>query len=152
MIRAALTVGLILALVATAVFVPRLLKDNGQAKWGGPTVPCDLLAESCSWSGRAGLWTVKLEVPAEARQSAQYTLTVVSPEPPEQFVAVLRGESMYMGEYPVPLRRQSDGSYIGRFSAPICSTGSEMVWRVELQQGQEPLKGIPLKMVFQADS
>ncbi|MBW4933217.1 hypothetical protein [Marinobacter sp. F4206] len=150
MLRAAMTVGLILALVATAVFVPRMLSNNGQEEWGGPNVPCDLLAESCSWSSRSGLWTVDLEVLDTDGQDTEYRLTVVSPEPPERFLAVLRGESMYMGEYPVPLRRQVDGTYVARFNAPICSTGEEMVWRVDLQQGQERLKGIPVKLVFQA--
>lgn len=152
MLRAAMIVGLILALVATVVFVPRMLRNNGQEEWGGATVPCDLLAERCTWSSRDGQWTVELEVPEEGQPEAQYRLTVVSPEPPEQFLAVLRGESMYMGEYPVPLRRQVDGSYVGRFTAPLCSTGDEMIWRVDLQRGQKPLKGIPVKMVFQADS
>ncbi|MDK9557854.1 hypothetical protein QQF73_09490 [Marinobacter sp. M216] len=59
---------------------------------------------------------------------------------------------MYMGEYPVPLRRQVDGSYVGSFTAPVCSTGTEMVWRIDLQQGQEALESIPVKMVFRVDS
>ena len=84
-------------------------------------------------------------------QSTEYQLTVNAPMSPGRFLAVLRGESMYMGEYPVPLRQDENGKYSAHFTAPLCTTGSEMVWRVDLQKGQKPLaETAPLKLVFQA--
>lgn len=149
MLRAVTVVGLILTLLVVAVFGPQLLRTD--AGDGAATASeCNLMAGPCSWSDDAGEWQVELEVVAVDDQGTEYQLTVASPEQPERFLAVLRGESMYMGEYPVPLRRKSDGQYLARFTAPICSTGTDMRWRIDLQEGQDPVSGVPVKMVFPA--
>lgn len=152
MLRPLLIVGLILSLLATAVFVPRMLGTAGQDEGAAATAECDLLKDVCTWSDQAGQWAVELEILSEESEGARYQLVVDAPAPPERFLAVLRGESMYMGEYPVPLRRRVDGSYLARFTAPVCTTGEDMRWRIDLQRGQALLEDIPVKMIFQAHS
>ena len=80
----------------------------------------------------------------------EYRLSIDASEAPDRLLAVLRGESMYMGEYPVPLTRGEDGVYTARFTAPVCTTGSDMIWRIDLQDGQQALERPAVKMVFQA--
>lgn len=153
MLRAIVVVGFLLGLISLVVFGSGWLQtsDNDSAMKNQPV--CDLLAGPCKWETATGHWQVDLRVMGDPEQGVEYQLTVHSPTPPARFLAVLRGESMYMGEYPVPLRKEEDGEYSAHFAAPLCTTGAEMVWRVDLQEGQQPLSGsetVPLKLVFQA--
>ncbi|MGO1501605.1 MAG: hypothetical protein ACTHWH_10050 [Marinobacter sp.] len=151
MVRTIGVVGFIVAIISVVVFGFRGLQraDNPTAGTSQPV--CDLLAGPCEWDMDAGLWQVELQTLGDEGQSTEYQLTVHAPTEPERFLAVLRGESMYMGEYPVPLQRNDDGEYSAHFTAPLCTTGSEMVWRVDLKKGQQPLaEAVPLKLVFQA--
>lgn len=158
MLRTIVATGLILALIGIAVFGTRLLDDLGQKQMGdNPALreTCNLLKQdACGWSTETADWKVTLNALEEGSQSGQnkeYRLTVVTSERPERFLAVLRGESMYMGEYPVPLGRQTGDEYTARFTAPLCTVDDTMIWRIDLQQGQAPIKPMPLKLVFQAD-
>ncbi|WP_417566662.1 hypothetical protein [Marinobacter sp.] len=112
---------------------------------------CDLLAGPCQWTTQAGQWEAVIDTVGEGEQGTEYQLTVITPEHPERFLAVLRGESMYMGEYPVPLGNRTGNGYSAIFTAPFCTVDTTMTWRVDLQQGQEPIRDIPLKLVFQAE-
>lgn len=155
MIRAIAITGLILGLVALAVFGQRMFggADEGLAskQSAAPTAQCDLLQGGpCLWSTEAGDWEVSLNRLGEGAQGKEYRLTVTTPEQPERFLAVLRGESMYMGEYPVPLGNREGKEYSARFSAPFCTQQATMTWRIDLQQGQTPIANIPLKLIFQA--
>lgn len=151
MLRVIVVVGFLLGLISVAVLGSRWLQTSGN---GAPVTSqpvCDLLAGPCGWETEAGHWQVDLHVMGDEGQGIEYQLTVHAPTAPERFLAVLRGESMYMGEYPVPLRKENDGQYSAHFTAPLCTTGSEMVWRVDLQKGQQPLsETVPLKLIFQA--
>ncbi|WP_372998192.1 hypothetical protein [Marinobacter sp.] len=153
MLRAIAVVGLIAGLVVVVVFGPRMLGDNGDDPGNSnATARCDLLEEGpCRWTSDSGDWEVSLTRLAEGGQGTEYRLTVTAPERPERFLAVLRGESMYMGEYPVPLGKRSDNDYSARFTAPFCTVDATMIWRIDLQQGQEPIGDIPVKLVFQAE-
>lgn len=155
MLRGITVVGLILALTAAVVYGPRMLGDAGdggkQGESGQPTAQCDLLAGPCQWTTTAGHWEAALETLGEGEQGTEYQLTVTTPERPARFLAVLRGESMYMGEYPVPLGNHTENEYSARFTAPFCTVDATMTWRVDLQQGQEPIGDVPLKLVFQAE-
>ncbi|SOB75379.1 hypothetical protein SAMN04488490_0963 [Marinobacter sp. LV10R510-11A] len=151
MLRAIVVVGFLLGLISAAVFGSRWLQTSGNDAPETNQPACDLLAGPCEWETEAGLWQVDLHVMGGEEQGIEYQLTVQAPTAPERFLAVLRGESMYMGEYPVPLRKEEDGQYSAHFTAPLCITGSEMAWRVDLQKGQQPLsETVPLKLVFQA--
>ncbi|PPI83344.1 hypothetical protein KEHDKFFH_15100 [Marinobacter maroccanus] len=159
MLRAIAVAGLILGLIAVAVFGPRMLGDDEEDPETGTVnesaaanTRCDLLQDSpCRWSDSSGDWEVSLSKLGEGTQGMEYRLTVVTPEHPERFLAVLRGESMYMGEYPVPLGNQAGNEYAARFTAPFCAVDATMTWRIDLQQGQKPIEGIPVKLVFQAE-
>jgi hypothetical protein len=144
-------VGFLLGVISLAVFGSRWLQTSGNDTPVTNQPVCDLLAGPCEWKTQAGRWHADLQVMGGEEQSTEYQLTILAPTAPERFLAVLRGESMYMGEYPVPLRKEEDGRYSAHFTAPLCTTGSEMVWRVDLQNGQQPLsETVPLKLVFQA--
>jgi len=159
MLRAIAVTGLILGLIAAVVFGPRMLEDAGEgqeSESGGARITssaqCDLLEEGpCRWSDGSGDWQVSLSEVGEGTQGTEYQLTVATPERPQRFLAVLRGESMYMGEYPVPLGYQAGDEYSARFTAPFCTVDATMTWRIDLQQGQAPLENIPVKLVFEAE-
>ncbi len=155
MLRAIAVAGLILGLIAVAVFGPGMLEDADKSREGksaAPTEQCELLQEGpCRWSDNSGDWEVSLSEAGEGAQGTEYRLTVVTPQRPERFLAVLRGESMYMGEYPVPLGNRTGNEYSARFTAPLCTVDATMTWRIDLQQGQAPIEGIPVKLVFQAE-
>jgi len=151
MIRAIAVTGLIIGLVAILVFGPRYLSapDSGEASESGKP-RCDLLERDCQWEGDQGTWLVALKPLGEGDQGTEFELTVTAPEAPDRFLAVLRGESMYMGEYPIPLRQQGSETWTARFTAPFCTTGSEMEWRIDLQSAEEPVGGNPMKLTFWA--
>ena len=159
MLRAIAVAGLILGLIAVAVFGPGMLGDDDKNQETGllnesesANARCDLLqAGPCRWSDSSGDWEVNLSELGEGTQGTEYRLTVVTPERPERFLAVLRGESMYMGEYPVPLGNRAGNEFSARFTAPFCTVDATMTWRIDLQQGQNRIEGVPLKLVFQAE-
>ena len=154
MLRAVIISGLVVAL-ALAVIVgsgglPTGSDANNESR--GASLPvCDLLAGPCEWETESGRWHVDLKPITDQGQGIEYQLTVQTPIAQERLLAVLRGESMYMGEYPVPLRGSDGTGYSAHFTAPLCTTGSEMIWRVDFQKGQQPLaETVPLKLIFQS--
>lgn len=151
MIRAIAVTGLIIGVLALLVFGPRFLSSPESVEVSGGDEPrCDLLARDCQWEGEEGTWLVALEPLGEGDQGTEFRLTVTAPEAPERFLAVLRGESMYMGEYPVPLKHLEGQTWGARFTAPFCTAGSEMEWRIDLQSAEEPVGGNPMKLTFRA--
>ncbi|MFO7528398.1 MAG: hypothetical protein R6W86_06285 [Marinobacter sp.] len=151
MIRAIAVTGLIIGLVALLVFGPRFLSSPVSDEVSRADLPrCDLLERDCQWEGEEGTWLVELEPLGEGDQGTEFQVTVNAPEAPDRFLAVLRGESMYMGEYPIPLKHQGGETWTARFTAPFCTTGSEMEWRIELQSAEEPVGGNPMKLTFWA--
>jgi hypothetical protein len=154
MLRAIVIAGFVFVLFGAAMFGPDLFKKVSVGAEELPKEECDLLAGGCEWSDARGRWRVEFSASAGTNQPREYRLKVISPQvAPERFLAVLRGESMYMGEYPVPLvqAENSSGVYTARFTSPVCSTGGDMIWRIDLQQGQNIIENIPVKMMFQAD-
>ncbi|MGF2734819.1 hypothetical protein [Marinobacter sp. DUT-1] len=151
MIRAIAVTGLIIGLVTLLVFGPRFLSSPGTDEVSVADQPrCDLLERDCQWEGDEGTWLVELEPLGEGDQGTEFQVTVNAPRAPDRFLAVLRGESMYMGEYPVPLKHQGGETWTARFTAPFCTTGSEMEWRIDLQSAEEPVGGNPMKLTFWA--
>lgn len=151
MLRAIAAVGFIAALILVVLAGSRLMQNpDGNAKNAGQP-ECDLLSGPCVWETGAGSWRANLDSLGNKGQGMEYRLTLRTPLAPERFLAVLRGESMFMGEYPVPLRKVEPGEYSAHFTAPVCTTSPEMVWRIDLQKGQQLLfKDTPLKLVFMA--
>ncbi|KEF32401.1 hypothetical protein D777_01035 [Marinobacter nitratireducens] len=154
MFRAIAIVGLIVGLVAAVVFGPRYLQNDSSSETAGIDRPaCDLLAGPCTWADERGDWRMVLKPLGDDGQGQEYRLEIDAPVEPVRFLAVLRGESMYMGEYPVPLKRVASRTYEARFTAPVCTEDNAMVWRIDLQSGQAPLQGGgSMKPIFQAAS
>lgn len=151
MLRAIVVLGFILVLISAVVFGGRWLQPTDKTLPAVDQPVCDLLAAPCEWQTDAGQWRVALQRLGDAGQGEEYQLTVLTPAAPKRFLAVLRGESMYMGEYPVPMRHDGGDSYSAHFTAPFCTTDGEMIWRIDLQEGQELLSDVvPIKLVFQA--
>lgn len=163
--RSLAVVVLIVGLVAVAVLGPRWLMSVGQedamnnpGKASGND--CQLLAGSCDWSHDGQRWQVTLSRLQTDGEGDQLELRVATSADPRRLVAVLRGESMYLGEYPVPLRLVSPGQgeneaqpeWVARFTAPYCTVEPDMTWRIDLQQGQEMLQGMPGKLLFEASA
>lgn len=150
MLRAYLAIGLVIAVIGLTV------ANSGDKPWIGggersTKSTCDLLGdEPCTWTTREGEWRASLEAGEAGDQGVEYHLALAAPIQPERFLAVLRGESMYMGEYPVPLVEQSEGQYKATFTAPFCATGTEMIWGVNLRSGDQPLEITGKRMTFNA--
>lgn len=147
MVRAIVIVGLVVGAIVLTLFGSRLLDTTGDT---ADHPECDLLAGACSWTTEDGEWRLRLQELEEGAQGMEYVLEVSVPKAPDRFLAVLKGQSMYMGEYPVPLVREAPLEYQARFTAPFCTTGADMIWRIEFQDGQERLENVPWTLVFKA--
>ncbi|MBJ6137862.1 hypothetical protein [Marinobacter litoralis] len=139
--------GFLIAVIGIAFWALQHADDTGEDV---ARPECDLLAGPCSWTTPEGQWQVSLKPQLVSMGAHRYELVVETPSAPDRFLAVLRGRSMYMGEYPVPLQRQSSTQFRAEFDAPLCATGSEMVWQVDLQSGQQPLGTESPVLYFQA--
>lgn len=149
MLRAFVVAGLLLAGGVAGYLGYSLWLAPGADNIAPAESTCDLLAAPCQWGTDEGTWRVALTRQEENGEGTTFELTVTAPEPPDRFVAVLRGQSMYMGEYPVPLVRETTNGYRARFTAPICTVSSNgMVWQLTLQDGQQPLENVPHTLVF----
>jgi len=149
MLRAYLAIGLVIGVIAITIF------NSGDKPWIGggeaaASARCDVLEETCTWPTREGEWSARLQAGESTEQGVEYRFQLTSPVQPERFLAVLRGQSMYMGEYPVPLKEGEPGEYSATFTAPFCSTGTNMVWRIDLQSGEQPLDVNDRAMTFNA--
>ncbi|AMQ87404.1 hypothetical protein [Marinobacter sp. LQ44] len=147
MVRAIVIAGLVAGVIVFALFGSRLL-DTAADTTDHPE--CDLLAGECGWTTEQGEWQVRLQEAEEGAQGMEYVLQVSVPKAPDRFLAVLKGQSMYMGEYPVPLVREAPLEYQARFAAPFCTTGADMIWRIDFQDGQERMENVPWTLVFKA--
>ena len=145
-------IGLIIVLIAVAVLALRWLDSSNSEKTGQQVSICDLQKTDCDWPQQGQNWQVSLsEITTNNSTENNYRLDIIAPGAPRPLLVVLRGESMYMGEYPVPLVRSGE-HYYAEFAAPFCTTDTAMNWRIDLQKGMTPLADQPpFKMVFQAD-
>ncbi len=118
-----LKTGLIIVLIAVAVLALRWLDGSISEKTGQQTSTCNLQQSGCDWQQQGQSWRVSLsDITTNNDTENNYRLDIVAPGAPQPLLVVLRGESMYMGEYPVPLVRDGN-DYYAEFSAPFCTTG-----------------------------
>ena len=148
MLRVIAIAGLLVALIAALVFGPHFLFSTENDQQEVSAQACDLQAGPCEWKTGEGQWAVAISSLGIDDQGTEFRLSVTAPTHPDRFLAVLRGESMYMGEYPVPLKQADDNRYTARFNAPFCTSGSEMQWRIDLQSGEDPVGQAPEKLTF----
>ena len=147
-----LKIALIIGLIALAVLALRWFDNLNSEKTAQQTRICNLQQSDCDWQQQGQSWRVSLsDITTNNDTENNYRLDIVAPGAPQPLLVVLRGESMYMGEYPVPLMRDGN-DYYAEFSAPFCTTGDAMIWRVDLQKGMAQLDDQPpFRLVFQAD-
>lgn len=116
---------------------------------------CDLNAGPCQWEMNGKPWVAELEEGKAGNQGHEYLLRVHTRYEPDRLLAVLKGESMYLGEYPVPLNRTEtdEGIHVWQatFVAPFCTTDPDMLWRIDFQQGNNALDPLPVKLIFEAE-
>lgn len=157
MLRALVAVLAIVGVVALGVFGPRWLMSDADGQADQGALKCDLLNDTCQWEQQGSHWSAELEKADVEAEGTVYQLSVTTDESQPRLLAVLRGESMYMGEYPVPMTRAGaagDGNgelWEARFTAPVCTTDPGMTWRIDLQPGMEQEFQMPLKLTFQAE-
>lgn len=145
MVRGLVMVVVVLAgLVAIAVPGVRWLTTEQGRPGAEAESACYPLREPCRWQTPAGEATVTM-APLEGDE---LQLNVTLPGAPDRLMVVLTGESMYMGEYPFLLEKTREpNEFRASFVPPFCSTGDDMIWRVNLRAGPEPL-AVPFRLVF----
>lgn len=150
-LKTGLKVGLTLVLIAATFLLPRWFDSPNDKKTPQHVGTCNLQQGDCDWQQQGQNWRLSLsDITTDRDTETNYRLDIIAPGAPHRLLVVLRGESMYMGEYPVPLVRDGNG-YYAEFAAPFCTTGDAMIWRIDLQKGMEPLaQQPPFKIVFQA--
>ncbi|MDY6797469.1 MAG: hypothetical protein SVX28_01775 [Pseudomonadota bacterium] len=148
MIRKSSAATFVVAVIATLVILPRLMPGVDTA---GPVVRCNLQTDGgCRWDTGQGRYTAVLESGDREAEGVRHTLSLTGPDGEAPVLAILTGESMYMGEYPVPLSRKSAGQWQAEFVAPFCTEEGDMVWKISLYAGQQPLHDDSLRLWFKA--
>lgn len=157
MVRAFVALIAILCVVVLGVFGPRWLMLDAESRTDKSIENCDVLYDTCRWTQQGSHWDAHLVKEGVQEEGAEYRLSVKTNMAPESLLAVLRGESMYLGEYPVPMIRAgvaADGSgelWEARFTAPFCTTDPEMTWRIDLQTGIDKKLDMPVTLTFEAE-
>lgn len=156
MLKALVALIAISGVVALGVFGPRWLMSDNDSQSATGMNSCDVLNDTCLWTQQGNLWDARLVEDGIREDGTEYRLSVTTNMKSQRLLAVLRGESMYLGEYPVPMTRAGlaeDGSgqlWEARFTAPFCTTEPDMTWRIDLQTDMESEADMPLKLTFQA--
>jgi len=147
----------IIGVITLGIFGPRWLMSEGVDPASQGRAGCDLLNDTCRWAQQGTNWQAQLQKNGALDQGTEYQLTITTDRDQPRVLAVLRGESMFLGEYPVPMARAGltpDGKsqlWKATFTAPFCTTDPQMTWRVDLQSdiNEEPVT--PLKLTFTAE-
>ncbi|MEQ3620244.1 MAG: hypothetical protein ABNH34_13165 [Marinobacter sp.] len=156
MLKALVAVLAIAGVVALGIFGPRWLMSEDVAEADQGAVECDLLNTTCHWAQKGKSWHARLQKSGVQAQGTEYHLTVKTNGNQPRMLAVLRGESMYLGEYPVPMTKAGmspDGEgqlWEARFTAPFCTTDPSMTWRIDLQAGMDHAFVMLVKLTFVA--
>ncbi|KPQ01543.1 hypothetical protein [Marinobacter sp. HL-58] len=157
MLKALVAVMAIAGVVALGVFGPGWLMSDADSSSDQTATECDLLNDTCRWEQQGTRWNAQLKKAGVKAEGTEYHLTVTTDMSEPGLLAVLRGESMYLGEYPVPMTRTGlaeDGKsqvWQARFTAPFCTTDPEMTWRIDLQADAETDNDTPVKLTFRAE-
>ncbi|WP_228260769.1 hypothetical protein [Marinobacter orientalis] len=157
MLKAVVTVIAIAGVGILGFFGPRWLMTQADNQPDNSGAVCDLLNDTCQWTQQGNDWDARLVKNGVQAEGTEYRLTVSTDRNLPRLLAVLRGESMYLGEYPVPMTRAGvapDGSsqlWKARFTAPFCTTDPEMTWRIDLQQAVDMKPQMPVKLTFEAE-
>ncbi|MGP4844188.1 hypothetical protein ACTXGQ_08650 [Marinobacter sp. 1Y8] len=146
MLRSLVAVLFIALVVGAAVLGSRWLAQNSNNE-ASALKTCHLGQQDCRWAANGSDWQMSLSRKPDSRKM---TLKVTTSAAPERLLAVLSGESMYMGQYPVPLTKTSVDTYHAEFNPPICTTGSDMRWKISMKANGEDVNSDSLVPVFEA--
>ena len=145
-----------IVLAAVAILGPRWLVMDGAGQ--GDDVPaCNVLEHTCQWTHQSNVWEADLRKVGGETGTTEYRLTVKTGGNQPQLLAMLRGESMYMGEYPVPMTRSEVGEgedrqrWNTRFTPSFCTSDPDMTWRIDLQRDINEKADMPIKLIFKAE-
>ncbi|MFC4259060.1 hypothetical protein ACFOZ5_08475 [Marinobacter lacisalsi] len=145
MVRGLVVIVVMVGLAATAVFGYRWLSQQDSADENAePASVCYPLRQTCRWQMPEGEAAVAM-APLEGDE---LQLDITLPGEPDRAMVILTGESMYMGEYPFRMENTGEaGRFRARFVPPFCSTGDDMIWRVNLRVGTETVS-TPFRLLF----
>ncbi|WP_166260170.1 hypothetical protein [Marinobacter salicampi] len=152
-LRAIAVILLVTGLLAIAVLGPRWLFSKNSSTDDAPlhaSESCDLLAGTCSWKHNGGLWQASMTL-AREDTTELFRLEVKGPDTGERLTGILRGQTMYLGEYPVPLARNEAGDgWNAEFVPPVCTLEPNMTWRIDINKGQTlmPAENQSITLVF----
>lgn len=143
--RGVVVVVLVVALTAAAALGYRwMATEQGPGEEAEERTACYPLQQVCRWQTSAG----EASVAMSALEGDELQMNVALPGGSDRVIVILTGESMYMGEYPLRMQDTDEqGDFRVRFVPPFCSTGDDMVWRVNLQVGKETM-AVPLRLLF----
>lgn len=152
MVRILIMVGVIIALIAVIVVAPRYLQEADNAPDIGSLPGCRPLAEACEAELPGGAASVDMEWIGEGASGPELRLRLRYEGDPEghagSVMVILKGDAMYMGEYPLPLRRgDQPGVFETTFTPPFCTTDPDMTWRAEVMAGGRSM-GLPFRVLF----
>lgn len=146
MLRGLIVVLFIILIVGAAVLGPRWLALQGENETGAAE-PCLAAQQTCRWNTNGDDWQLAL---SQRSGAGKITLKVTTSTMPDRLLAVLSGESMYMGQYPVPLTKVAANTYRAEFTLPICTTDPDMRWQISLKANGEDVNSGALIPVFNA--
>jgi hypothetical protein len=159
LLKATLIAIAIAGLISLGVLGPQwLMSDSDTSAQFEDTVECEVLQHTCRWTHQGNQWEADLTRVDSVAGNTEYRLSVKTDVNQTRLLAVLRGESMYLGEYPVPMSRtevaEDDDKYIWdtQFTAPFCTTDPEMTWRIDLQKGVDEKADQSIKLIFSAEA
>ena len=157
MLKIILTATALIVFTALSFLGPSWLMSDADDQVGETVIVCNVLKDNCQWSIDGKQWEAELSKVGREAGNTEYRFSVATEETYPRMLAVLRGDSMYLGEYPVPMTRSgsanADGKQVWntRFTAPFCTTDPEMTWRIDLQASIDARIDKPLKMIFKAE-
>lgn len=144
MIRAVLAVVLFFAIVVAAWWLPTWLDSSNPTDATITDLTCRPLSETCQWPTPGGV----AELSISPLPGDEFQLDLRYPEGDGKPFIILTGETMFMGEYPMALQTlDKPGHYRVRFVPPFCTTGDQMVWRVNLRAEGDPVT-LPFRLLF----
>ncbi|WP_092024080.1 hypothetical protein [Marinobacter zhejiangensis] len=111
---------------------------------------CNLAHEPCTWDVDGSHWQASLTQLPDEQGSARFRFSIKTNATIERMHGVLRGESMYLGEYPVLLTySDSEQEWQGVFTPPVCTVQDIMVWRIDLELPGRPALNAGQRLLFE---